>query len=195
MKKKQIIVIISVLIGFTWILTLGVHYFNTCFIICKEYEPSNSPPIIVSVDDNRKTFGIPFVFSLILSDLPFPLDVKITIDDSIHSQFAVIESILIEYDDGEKNRIVKPEHYLKEELVAYTPDKSARILNKTFKQATISIADVIRKKEDAVMIISGGIYDDRDRRIIPFNRTFRIACIRLRSKLVTGWQLLKSQED
>jgi hypothetical protein len=175
-------------VGLLWFLTLGVTYFDTVYTSsCDGCEGTGQPGVYAFVDVDTRMIGIPFFLGWYTDILPYSLRVAVTVDQKLSGQTAIIESMEIEYSDGNIVSVIQPEHVLKETFVPYNPyDKLA---GKIYRRATINIDDVIKQRDAFVLIIKGYIQDYASDKDLAFERELHIRHLR-HTRLSTGWEML-----
>jgi hypothetical protein len=187
-KKKRIVILAWVVgvVGLVWVLTLGLHYCRYVRAYCEGHEAYGQPEVYVIMEPANCTFGIPWVHTQHRDVLPYPLKVLVTVDDRVPGQGAVIESMEVEYADGEKYPVIPPDCARGGPFAVFEPVASDQVPGRTFRKARIDIARAIWRRGSFRMVIKGYVYGDAK---VPFERRLWMS-YRRETILCIGWWLL-----
>ena len=185
MKKKRIVIGLS-MVGLMWILTLGLHCSRHVRAYCQGHDTYDQPEVYVFMDPVYDVVGIPWVCTQHRDVLPYPLEIAVTVDDRVPGEGAVIESMEIQFDNGETGTIVRPDYPRGGPLGAFEPVESDKKPGRTFKRARIGIPNAIWRRGSFQMVIKGYIYGQKK---VSFERHLRMDYSR-EAALYSGWTLL-----
>ncbi|MDP6636661.1 MAG: hypothetical protein QGG42_17315 [Phycisphaerae bacterium] len=185
MKKKRIICWVAVIV-IPWALTLGVHSATFVRAYCQGDEAYDQPKVYVLMNPQYYTAGVPWLHTQRRDLLPYPLGILVTVDDRFPGQGAVIESMEVEYDDGDKAVIIEPKYARGGPFRVFEPVESGKVPGRTFRCARIDVTKAIWRRGSFKMVIKGYVYGDKD---VPFERRLRMD-YSTENRLVIGWILL-----
>jgi len=132
------------------------------------------------------TTGIPWVFTWSKDALPYSLRIAVTTDDRLAGDGVVIESLQVEYEDGETYPAIVPDCARGGPFREFEPVPSDRVPGRTFRMARVDVDKAVWRRGSFKMSIKGYIYGDRN---IPFVRNLRMdySC---EHNLCIGWWLI-----
>ncbi|NQT85505.1 hypothetical protein HQ560_01995 [bacterium] len=138
------------------------------------------------MDPLYSTAGIPWVYTHHQDVLPYSLGILVTVDDRVPGQGVVIESLEVEYEDGETYVAIRPDCARGGPFRVFERLPSDRVPGRTFRMARIDVARAVWRRGNFKMTIKGHVYGNND---VPFVRLLRMDYSR-ETNLYLGWRLV-----